>query len=58
MASRSLRGARGGHDPGILSLSVNQDSTCVAVGTPDGLSIYNVQTGALLYRSATVGALG
>jgi hypothetical protein len=55
MASISFRGGTAG---GCLSLSVNQDSGCLAVGTSQGFSIFNLETGALLYKNASLGALG
>lgn len=58
MASRSFRKGAGAQAGGVTCLSVNQDATCLAVGTPQGLSIFNVQTGALLYKCSSLGALG
>ncbi len=58
MASRSFRNAGQPSSSPLLSLSVNQDSSCVSVGTTQGLSIFSLETGALLHKNASLGALG
>ena len=42
---------------GVLFLTFNQDSTCLAIGSHQGVHIYNVDTHKLCYRYA-VGAVG
>lgn len=45
-----------GRRSGILFLTFNQDSTCVAIGSQQGVHIYNVDTHKLCYRHS-IGAI-
>lgn len=42
---------------GLLFLTFNQDGTCLALATREGLRIYSIDAHAAVYRSA-VGAIG
>ena len=37
------------NDAGVLSLSVNQDATCIAVGSLHGIRIFNIEQGRTLF---------
>jgi autophagy-related protein 18 len=42
---------------GLVCLSFNQDSSCIALGTTDGIRIYNIDTHQTCYR-IDIGAIG
>ncbi|KAI8477507.1 MAG: WD40-repeat-containing domain protein [Monoraphidium minutum] len=46
-----------GNQQGLLYLSLNQDNTCLALATREGLRIYSIDTHQVVYRNS-VGALG
>lgn len=46
-----------GNQQGLLHLSFNQDNTCLALATRDGLRIYSIDTHQIVYRNS-IGALG
>jgi hypothetical protein len=46
-----------GNPQGLLYMAFNQDNTCLALGTRDGLRIYSIDTHQVVYRKA-IGALG
>ncbi|KIY98672.1 hypothetical protein MNEG_9291, partial [Monoraphidium neglectum] len=46
-----------GNQQGLLHVSFNQDNTCLALATRDGLRIYSIDTHQIVYRNA-IGALG
>lgn len=43
------RSRRATENAGVLSLSVNQDSTCIAIGSLHGIRIFNVEQGRTLF---------
>ncbi|KAF8066255.1 ATG18B [Scenedesmus sp. PABB004] len=47
----------GRHCPGLLSLSFNQDASCLAVGTAEGIRVYHVETHQTCFRD-DIGAVG
>lgn len=42
---------------GVLHIAFNQDSSCIALGTVDGIRIYHLDTHQICYRD-DIGAVG
>eukprot|EP00879_Flechtneria_rotunda_P031277 GHRR01034153.1.p1 GENE.GHRR01034153.1~~GHRR01034153.1.p1 ORF type:complete len:216 (+),score=52.76 GHRR01034153.1:491-1138(+) len=47
----------GSHKPGLLHIAFNQDSTCIAIGTSEGIRIYHIETHQICYKD-DIGAVG
>jgi hypothetical protein len=47
----------GSHKPGLLHVAFNQDSSCIAVGTAEGIRIFHVDTHQICYKD-DIGAVG
>ena len=56
-ALRSMALSCTGNQQGLLHVSFNQDNTCLALATRDGLRIYSIDTHQIVYRNS-IGALG
>ena len=53
MASFSCNGS---HRPGLLHLAFNQDASCIAAGTSEGIRVFSLDTHAAVYKHA-IGAV-
>lgn len=47
----------GSHRSGLLHLAFNQDNSCIAVGTSEGIKIYNIDTHQICFKN-NIGAVG
>lgn len=47
----------GSHKPGLLHISFNQENSCIAIGTSEGIRIYHIDTHQVCYRD-DIGAVG
>jgi hypothetical protein len=47
----------GKHNPAVLHIAFNQNSSCIVLGTADGIRIYHVDTHSVCYRD-DIGAVG
>ena len=47
----------GSHKPGLLHIAFNQDNSCIAIGSSEGIRIYHIDTHQICYRD-DIGAVG
>lgn len=57
MQQRMSLTCTGSHRAGLLHIAFNQDNSCIAIGTSEGIRIYHIDTHQICYRD-DIGAVG